>query len=737
MGTNLRKLGVHGVNAPTIKSPTVRASDFNIGGIIGNFERKYKVAFEVNSPKQEQVIFGDFINSNSYAKDTTQLFWNNLGGQNATLWIKSHVGYTGTAYDAVNASVIVKDQNGIESAIAAANEIKTAMNAHAADATKHTTAIDNVNFPITTDSAQDLTTLLALINQIVIVYTAHEVDALKASAWAYHAAQESPSSALASTATVTTLAGAITVLADIKTKYNQHDANNTTHGGVAAHQLSLTATGTGANTLKFEAAYKEELEYGTSGNRTGVKIVNGIRFSTTLAVAMTTADTFAYLTSVSGVKVGDIITLKGTGATPGVIDRKILTIDETLKKITFASASAITGTIGDIVDVPGFKIKTYRKTITGLEQEIITSLSNSWCTMEPTVTNYYVENVHSENEYIKVSDQSSASTDLASFPDEISSITYLTSGADGTAATTAAHYSVDLTAFDNSDIRFICNPETTDIDIQKAIEVYCSNRTDTPIVIANIVENQTLSQYSVLGSKYQRSNDVFQVNVANWLLVSDPYNVSPTAPYRAVPNGGAVMGAWIQSIAKNGIHVIPCITSISLSSISGVENDNLGNLEDDDRTTLAEYGINIIQFVSGNGYMIRNFFTPSMDEATRFANSILMRNFVKVSAEDSLQSSENTPNSFNRIKQDADAILAFMDRLWDVGSTGNVQIGETFGQLQNIDETFTDRLDHYSVIADAINNPITSIQAGERNIDVTFTFPAPAGSIEISVGLKL
>jgi hypothetical protein len=197
------------------------------------------------------------------------------------------------------------------------------------------------------------------------------------------------------------------------------------------------------------------------------------------------------------------------------------------------------------------------------------------------------------------------------------------------------------------------------------------------------------------------------------------------------------MGAWLQSISVAGIHVIPCTDQIALNGINGLENSNLGDVDDDIRTQLAEYGVNLIQFINGSGYRIRNLFTPSTATAYMFANGILMRNFIKISAEDSLQSSENTPNSFNRILEDKNALLAFLYRLWFVGSTGNVPTGETFGQQQNDDGTLTDFSDHVQVIADAINNPLSSINLGERNIDVYFTYPAPAGSIEINVGILI
>jgi len=120
-----------------------------------------------------------------------------------------------------------------------------------------------------------------------------------------------------------------------------------------------------------------------------------------------------------------------------------------------------------------------------------------------------------------------------------------------------------------------------------------------------------------------------------------------------------------------------------------------------------------------------------------FANGLIMRNFIKVSSQDSLQSSENYPNSFKRIQQDKNAIEGFMYTLWFKGSTGNAPEGETFGQQQNADGTLTKPTDHFQVQADAVNNPLTAINLGQRTISDYFTFPSPAGSILIQVGILL
>jgi uncharacterized protein len=609
MPTNLRLLGVHGKNAPTKKSKTVTASDFSIGGLIGFFERKYLQAFQVHNPTEQQEIFGNNINSNWYGNDVMKSFWDNLAGQQGSMYIKSHVGYTGSAIDGVVAFTNVNDRNGVP-----------------------------------------------------------------------------------------------------------------------------------AQTLKLESAYKTVLDYGVSGNRTARKIVNGVRYATTINGIIGASDVSGVVASVSGIKLGDLIVFHATGGTPADITKKVTNIDESTNTVFWTgtfSGGATTGANGDGVDIPGFQIKTYRKSITGIEVEVETALGLVFCTLEPEVVDYYVQNVHANNKWLKITDLSSASVLLNSWPPNDSTTVYLTSGADGTAPTTATHWAIDLVAFNGLPIRLLANVETTLVATQKAGETYCKGRTDTPFWITVLQKDMSQSQLITIGSGYQRSDDVFQVNVADWIGITDPFNNSPIAPDRYIPNAGASMGAWIRTIALLGIHYIPAVDQITLLGINSLANTNLGVVSDEQRTILAEYGINLIQFVSGGGYRIRNFFTPSTSIDFQFANGLMMRNFIKISSEDSLQSSENTPNSFNRIKEDRDAIKNFLYKLWFKGSTNNAPEGETFGIQENPDGSLTTPEDHFEVVADAINNPLTSINAGQRNIQVFFTFPTPAGSIEIDVGIML
>lgn len=599
--TQLRRQGIYGESLPTKKSLTVQASDFQVAGLIGKFERKYKIAFLTHNMNEHKEIFGDDIYSSYYGPESANLFWQNVSGVDAKLYVKSHVGYTGSAYDGVAA-------------------------------------------------------------------TASPID------------------------------------------------------------------GSSAPTIKIDAAYKTNLDYSVSGNRTGYKITNGARFTTACDGAPSTSDLFIVVDSVAGVKVGDLIKCTHTG--PAYVYKKITSIDESARKLYFGSAFGSAAFVdNDAVEVMGFRIQVYRKSDTGIETEVETDLGKTWCTMEPEVTDYYVQNIFANSKWINVTDLASSSALNLSFPVDVSTVTYLTTGADGTSPTTAAHWSLDLTAFDNLPVRMIANCESTDSTIQKAIETYCRARWDLPKVIYNIPENQTKAQLITIGNSYQRSDDVLGVIVANWLKITDPFATSSIAPYRSVPNVGAIMGLWIRSIGTKGIHYIPSQMDLPIFGAQDLSGDQI--LSDIDRTEVCQAGVNVIQNLTGYGMVVRSFYTPSTTKEFMFANGIMMREYHKVSFVDSLFPTQNEPNTMPRIKESKMAMLQFFYNMWQNGSTKSVPTGETYGQSINLDGTSTKPEEHFQVQADLINNTQSDIDSGNRNLDSWFSFPSGAASIKIGIGLML
>jgi hypothetical protein len=488
--------------------------------------------------------------------------------------------------------------------------------------------------------------------------------------------------------------------------------------GAGATQASYTH----ASILKFAAAYHGETEYGKAANKVGFTFIQGRAFSTKVTEATTTAD--VKVESTAGIKIGDMLAI---GSTP--VYQKVTDIDENLGVITLGAA--VTVSVGDAVGVVAYQIKTFLKDVSGLSVEVEKVMGNRWLTLNSQDPDRYMAIAFKSNAYIDISV-------TGTVPDTpISNLTvtrFLSGGTDGTRPATVDDFKNIWPLMDNQPMRMVAAPETSNTDVQKALEAYCNNREDNPVVIITGQEAMlTKEQCIEAGQAFQRSNEVDAVYVHNWIGVNDPFSSSPTAPRRFIPPVGHVMGLWIQSIGLYGIHCIPARKVLSLSGVAEVEGYTAEN--DYDRTDLAEAGINVIQFIPGRGATVRNFFTSSVSVEFRYANALIMRNYVKSSVVESLEESENQPNTIERVEEDRMAAYQFMHKMWLRGSNGSVPTGETFGQYMKENGQYSMETEAYEVIADASNNPVSVLQAGNRNIDIYFMFPAPAGSIKVGVGL--
>lgn len=491
--------------------------------------------------------------------------------------------------------------------------------------------------------------------------------------------------------------------------------------------------GADADAYKVESAYQEELEYGVSGNRTGTKFTQAPRFSTLSAGGVATSGVEeAVLDSVSGIRVGDIARFDGDS----IVYQKITEIVESENKIKWVGDLGATLAVDDVVDIPGFIVQTFRKSSTGIETEVQTDLGQVVCSPQPEVAEFFVDNIHSSNNWVKITG-ASASGLGDRFPVNDSAVVYPTNGEDGTTSIDVVYQDFFLKKFDNLPVRFVANPESTNEAVQKAIETYNKGRTegDTPLTIFNIVEDRTKGQLVTIGNNFQRSDEVSGIIPANWLKVSDPFNSSQNAPLRHVPNVGHIMGLWIRTIGILGVHYVPATGETPIFGVEGVVGDQF--LDDRDRTDIAEAGINVIQQRSGIGTILANCRTPSTATAFAFGNGLVMRNFIKVSSVDSLKPTENTPNSANRLRSSKMAIVLFLNKLWLSGSTGDVPEGETFGQTEEEDRTLSTTEEAFQVSLDPIKNSKANLQLGRRDIDTYFTYPAPGESIVIGVGILL
>ena len=502
--------------------------------------------------------------------------------------------------------------------------------------------------------------------------------------------------------------------------------------GVDAVQASLALKdGADESILTVKAAYLGEDEFGTFANRTGVAVEQGAYFETVISAYASKVFT---VNSCSGLHVGDIVRAHYVGDDTGADTyTTVVALSESAKTVEVADAVTMADVNDYVLQGMGFKIKVYRKSLTGIISQVDKTLGEIWCTLNSQDPDHFVSQVFEQSSYVKVQ-VNTTETAIGSKLPVTAAMALLAGGTTGTMPSSVSAWKPYFNLYDTLPVRMLALCETANDEIQSALEQYCRNRDDNPIAVLVVQYGLETKQAMInAGNFFQRSDEVDALVVGNWFGVPNPFSTSPVAPDREVPCVGHVMGEWIYSIEQNGIHSSPARKNCSIVGVNSVIGYTAE--KDEDRTDLAEAGINVVQKMKGKGFILRNAFTPSTAKEFRYSNAVIERNFIKVSCVDSLQDSENTPNTIGQVREDRMAVLQFMNKLWRSGSNGSIKEGETFGQYEKEDGSTSTTEDAFEVIADASNNSVATLQMGERNIDIWFMFPAPAGSIKVGVGL--
>lgn len=301
-----------------------------------------------------------------------------------------------------------------------------------------------------------------------------------------------------------------------------------------------------------------------------------------------------------------------------------------------------------------------------------------------------------------------------------------TGGANGTSPTNADWKNIcaDFDTF--KDLRYMGCPENTSKDLNDYGENYCKTRGDV-IWFTNLISNQTYDELLATGNSYIVSSDAYRMNNAQWLTVNDPIGVG-VEPVLNVPNIGFLMGHTIYWISKYGYQRVPAGTQESIKGVVGVYGDQID--DDKKRTKLADAGINVIQFVSGSGICLRNARMASTSKAYKWFNQIFMRIYYKITFVQTFGILENVESGEALLSQMYNAVRDYM--LEDY--KGNRRTGNKSAFLVIAGSTFENVV---TIICDASNNNLSDVIDGEVTIDLYFTPPPPAESIEIGVGISL
>ncbi len=488
--------------------------------------------------------------------------------------------------------------------------------------------------------------------------------------------------------------------------------------------------GSPAVAFNLLAAYTGINDKSADGNSTGFTLTNGTRFSTTCPAGASSGDTTLTLASVAGIRVGSV--LKINSAT--VQYRKVTALNEGAKQVTIASLSSSVAT-NVVVEDRGFKLTCYRKNSRGVVSKLSLPENSIWLSLEPENTEYYIVNAFANHPYIKLTLGVSTATLDIKYPADISTPVFLSGGSDGTSPSSASDWNI-TSAFDDSSVRWIFNTDSVLSGVNINGEAYCASRLDSPIWVSVTPKQQTKAQLISAGQQYQRSDQVQSLLFSSFRAVNDPIGVGSN-PTLDIPIVGAIVGAWIRAIYTLGIHRVGAGDDVPLAGFVSTPDATEDDFTEDDRTEILEAGVNLVQQLDGRGLIVRSYRTLSTNVGALFGHYLVMQNFIKISAVESLYRAENRPNRLGAIKEYGQAIADFGKRLYDGSFPFGIDTDGAFGDFVKEDGSMSTFEDVFIVQADQFNNVPSQIAIGEANIFVRFFPPALTESLAIGVGVTI
>lgn len=481
--------------------------------------------------------------------------------------------------------------------------------------------------------------------------------------------------------------------------------------------------------LSLKAGYKGAEDKGPHGLKILYTIAHSNRNVSALTAPAAEDDLVLHVVSALGFEVGDAILI-----TDGTNEEtmKITAKDEAANTLTLATGVVLAAgypATTSFVKTLNYDLTLYRKNKVG----VIEQAEDTWkyLSTEPEVSTYVeriINNTSKGSKHVIADDKGLT---VASYKQKLPAIAatpvaFTTGGVAGTAPT-SSDWNGLLANFDVwKQIRHMANAESVASSVQVAGEAYCKARGDC-IWYSNLPSDESFDGLKLLAVDLCRSNDSYMFNNAQWLKVNDPIGIG-LDPTINVPNVGFIMGHVIFRVSKYGYQRVPAGIQEQLLGVLGVVGDQI--LDDTKRTELADLGVNVIQFVSGSGVCLRNARMASTNVAYKWFNQIFMRIFYKVTFKQSFETLENVEIGEPLLSQIFNAVRSFM--LADFNGNSRTGGKPAFLVLQG-----TKFEDVVTIICDASNNEISDVLNGEVTIDIYFTPPPPAESIEIGVGISL
>lgn len=324
---------------------------------------------------------------------------------------------------------------------------------------------------------------------------------------------------------------------------------------------------------------------------------------------------------------------------------------------------------------------------------------------------YAISVINSQSNYITATDAGASATDASRNPAVVSAASgTLASGADGTTPA-AADIAAGVTAFDTVTQSLILNaPGITDATSVDILLSYALNRNDVFVVIDPI--NDTVANQIALAAQYTATS--FGAVYYPTITINDPTNTTPGTTITAANPGGAIVGKYAATDKSRGVFKAPAGLSVRLAgavSVPALTNANL------DALNSAAAPVNALRFVSGSGIVVMGARTLKGGYADMYIPVRRSLIYLEKALVDLTNFAVFEPNDTVLYRRINAVLNSFLTNFWSQGGLRGTTPQQAF-----------------FVLCDTTNNPLSTVEAGQVNIQVGVALQRPAEFVVINIG---
>jgi len=330
-------------------------------------------------------------------------------------------------------------------------------------------------------------------------------------------------------------------------------------------------------------------------------------------------------------------------------------------------------------------------------------------TMDSTDARYAISVINSQSNWVVATDLASASTGVSKYVAAITGQS-LAGGAAGTTPT-EAQIAAGITAFDSVLNSLIINAPgvTTSAGINPII-AYAEARKDAFVVVDPI--NDTVANQLTLAASYTQSSYAAVYYPA--ITINDPTNTTPGTIIAAANPGGAVVGKYAATDKSRGVFKAPAGLSVRVAgavSVPSLTNANLDSLNS------AAAPVNAIRFIPGSGIVLMGARTLKGGYADMYVPVRRSLIFLEKALVDLTSFAVFEPNDTVLYRQITATLTAFLTNFWSQGGLRGATPDQAF-----------------FVLCNSTNNPLSTVEAGQVNIQVGVALQRPAEFVVINIG---